>query len=387
MNQKNENTIVKFFMNAANIEELERLTEWLKNPVNKQSFKNDVKINFGMDLNIEQFDTKGAKKEYLRKIKQSKRVFFKYRFYKGLKYAASVIIFFGLGYFFKNNVFDSTKESTPIMVHSKTILPGTDKATLTLEDGSVVALEKGSFFQNKNVKSNGEQIVYNPVKRTSKKIAYNYLTIPRAGQFHIILSDGTEVWLNSESKLKYPTAFIDGEPRQVELVYGEAYFKVSPSTAHKGSKFKVLNQYQKIEVLGTEFNMKAYLGETHVYTTLVEGAVKIVTSNRLTQDLKPDQQFNLNIVNNQVSVALIDAKEEISWKEGVFYFVDKPLKVIAKVLSRWYDVDIVFENKELESVEFIGVLDKHQSIEQILSIIKSTSIRSYEINGKTIRLK
>lgn len=303
------------------------------------------------------------------------------------KYAAAVLVgVLATAYFFKKDMLDSPIENTPILVNTNPILTGTDKATLTLEDGSVVELDKDNEYQTKVVKSNGEQIEYKALDPNTNKIVYNYLTIPRGGQFFIKLSDGTQVWLNSESQLKYPVQFKQGVTRQVELVYGEAYFDVSPSTEHNGSKFKVLNRFQEVEVIGTEFNIKAYKDEKNIYTTLIEGKVAVDNGVSM-QDLTPNQQSNLDTDNLNFTVAKVDVKEEISWKEGVFSFKGKPLKDIMKVISRWYDVDIVFENKSLEKIKFKGTLDKLQSIEEILSIMKSSSINNYEINNKTIILK
>ncbi len=387
MNQKIEIIIVKFLMNTANIEELEALTDWINKPGNKQYFKNYVRINYAMDINMKQFDTLNAKKEYLRKIKQDKSVFYKYRVYNVLKYPAAAIIVFGLGYFFKDNIFNTPVKPDPIIVNTNIILPGTDKATLTLEDGSVVALEKGNNYETQNVKSNGEEIIYDAGERSKAEMAYNYLTIPRGGQFFVKLSDGTQVWLNSESKLKYPVNFIEGESRNVELIYGEAYFDVSPSTLHKGSKFKVFNQSQEIEVLGTEFNIKAYKDETSVYTTLVEGKVA-VGFNGGKENLVPNQQSDLNILSGIITVTKVDVFNEISWKEGVFTFESKPLKEITKVLSRWYDVDIIFDDKASEEKRFNGSLNRKLKINQILDIIKNfDKIKDYEINKKTIVIK
>lgn len=305
------------------------------------------------------------------------------------KYAGAAIVVGVLAttFFFKENLFHNPVENSPAIVNTNSIIvPGTDKATLTLEDGSVVALEKGNSYHTKNAKSNGEEIIYKGLDSKAKKIGTNYLTIPRGGQFHLVLVDGTEVWLNSESQLKYPVAFIDGVDRKVELVYGEAYFDVSPSTNHKGSKFKVLNQSQEIEVLGTKFNVKAYKDEANVYTTLVEGKVLIKTES-LKKVLKPSGQSNLNLNNNTIEVSQVNVYDEISWKDGVFSFKGKSLKDIMKVISRWYDVEVIFENKNLESVKFKGTLKKNQSIDDILSLIISNSINNYEVKNKTIILK
>lgn len=239
-------------------------------------------------------------------------------------------------------------ETIPVLKKKEVITIGSDKAVLTLENGSNIELEKA--FKTNSINSNGEQLVYN--KTNPSKITYNYLTIPRGGEYFVKLSDGTKVWLNSESQLKFPVAFIEGQTREVTLVYGEAYFAVSPSTSHTGAKFRVVNQEQEVEVLGTEFNLKAYYkDETNIYSTLVEG--KVVVSNAVNnsaQNLLPNQQSILNTKNNNVQVSRVDVNAEVSWQNGLFSFKGKILRDIMKVISRWYDVDVVFINKSLESI-------------------------------------
>ena len=305
-----------------------------------------------------------------------------------VSYAAAAVLT-GLlvtGYFIKNNNFTKSIETNPRIINNN-IGIGSDRAILTLEDGSQVALEKGNAYQTQNALSNGEEIKYEKGTDNISKMVYNFLTVPRGGQFHLVLSDGSEVWLNSESQLKYPVNFIKGQTRKVELVYGEGYFDVSPSTEHEGSKFIVSNQSQEIEVLGTEFNIKAYKDETNIYTTLVEGRVLIGTASTR-NILKPSQQANLNLNDGNLDIATVNVYNEISWKEGVFSFRRKPLVEIMKVLSRWYDMDVYFDNPELENVGFNGVLGKDQQIEEILNTIKNFGIiNDYEIINKTILLK
>ncbi|WP_345277986.1 FecR family protein [Litoribaculum gwangyangense] len=306
------------------------------------------------------------------------------------KYAsAAIVVGIVTTFLFKKEIFQSKEEITPIIVNTNQdiIYPGTDKATLTLGDGSVVALEKGNDFETKSAHSDGQKIIYNHENKNTSKITYNYLTIPRGGQFYLRLSDGTQVWLNSESQLKYPVSFNEGETRVVELIYGEAYFDVSPSNENKGSRFKVLNKLQEVEVLGTEFNIKAYNDDFNIYTTLVEGEVA-VTSGEQSKKLSPNHQTKLHLESHKITVHDVDAKSETSWRNGVFSFREKPLKDIMKVISRWYDVNVVFENKDLESITFKGVLGKNQDLETILETIKNLSIiKNYEIHGKQIILK
>ena len=140
---------------------------------------------------------------------------------------------------------------------------GSSKATLTLGSGEEIFLAGEKDFLLNSAKSNGKELIYKKTAASSTQLSYNTLTIPRGGQFYVELADGTKVWLNSDSQLKYPESFAVGEPRTVELVYGEAFFEVSPSSAHNGTRFKVNTTNQEVEVLGTEFNVKAYKAYFH----------------------------------------------------------------------------------------------------------------------------
>ncbi|AWK07076.1 anti-sigma factor [Flavobacterium crocinum] len=303
--------------------------------------------------------------------------------FKLMAMAASLLLLISISLFI--NKTNPLKIETPAVAH-KEILIGSDKATLTLEDGSVVALEKGKSYTQGNASSNGEKLVYNS-KGKPNAIANNYLTIPRGGQFFVQLADSTKVWLNSESQLKYPVAFVDGETRQVELVYGEAYFEVSPSTKHKGSRFKVQTHGQNVEVIGTEFNIKAYRDETTIYTTLVQGVVAVSNSSKK-QILTPNQQSRITDYNGNIAVSEVDVYNEISWRKGLFVFKGMPLKDIARVLSRWYDTDIVFADPALGNVKFNGVLNKNQKLEEILTTIKNINfINAYEKKDDKIIIK
>ncbi len=299
--------------------------------------------------------------------------------------AASVAIILMLPMFLTRE--NEREQIEPVMTKNL-IVPGTDKAVLTLEDGSQIELEKGKSVQTKNAHSNGEKITYDNTRKKKKELVYNYLTIPRGGQFFITLADGTKVWLNSESQLKYPVRFPDKTDRKVELIYGEAYFDVSPSSLHRGAKFKVIHNAQEIEVLGTEFNVKAYQNENFVYTTLVEGKVTVSVEDT-SYDLAPNQQAGLRVSNKTISIQTVDVYHEIAWKNGVFSFDGKSLNEIMQVLSRWYDVEVVYRSKIMEDhLGFVGVLRKNKGLENILLNLKNSGvIMDYKINGNQVRLK
>lgn len=355
--------LLNFFLNNQEIE------NW---PAHLGS-KEDVQERMHQKIRLElDFD----KNKTTKVIPLYKKPFFKYAV------AASVVLLITFTAFFNQQ-----KQNTVAAAVPNKIEIGTDKATLTLEDGTDVVLEKGKTYNNKNLNSTGKELLYNKSKSSSKEVAYNYLTIPRGGQFAITLSDGTKVWLNSETKLKFPVNFVEGKNRGVELVYGEAYFDVSPSTAHKGAGFTVFQKKQEIHVIGTEFNIKAYKDDSNIATTLVEGKVEMQFAN-VKQKLIPNQRANFDLKTNKVKIDKVDVYSEICWKDGVFSFEDKPLDEIMKVLSRWYDIQVVFENESIKKEQFNGVLIKDRNIDEILRSIKNSGIiKKYEFKNKTLILK
>lgn len=387
MKQATTKLIVKFLGNELSQEESESLKKWMELPENKLFLKQEIELYHLINKCCVSFDAEKAYSEHVKsvKIKKTTKVI---NIRKPLfKYAAAILIVtLATSYLFKDTLFNSPQYNTPIVINN-TIESGTDKATLTLEDGTKVLLEEGANFQTPNIISNGEEIVYTARETNTEEIDYNYLTIPRGGQFFVNLSDGTKVWLNSETKLKYPVSFVEGETRQVELIYGEAYFEVSHSTEHLGSHFKVYNKNEEVEVLGTKFNIKAYKDETDIYTTLVDGKVK-VRAQKTELVLEPKQQVKVSKTSSELSIKEVNVNNIISWKDGNFDFKDVHLGDIMKVLSRWYIMDVTFENEELMKERFNGRISKHYGIEEILSSIKESGIiNNYEINNKKLTIK
>lgn len=367
--------IIKKLNNTLTEKESIIFSEWYNGSNLHRDYFKKVKLSY--DNQLPPLDIEKSWQKLEKQIKSSSQKNNNY-----LKYAiaASIILFVSLSFFFKNE--DPNHSSAPVIVNNN-IKIGTDKATLTLENGTNVTLEKGQNYTTNNITSNGEEIIYQSPSATKKEIAFNYLTIPRGGQYYVKLEDGTQVWLNSESKLKYPVNFIDGSPRQVELVYGEAYFDVSPSTKHQGDEFIVKHHQQNVKVLGTEFNIKAYNDESEVYTTLVEGKVAIANSIK-SMVLKPNEQSITKTYSDEINIIPADVYAVTSWRKGIFSFDNMELEKIMKVLARWYDFDIVFVNSNLKKTQFTGVLRKHQNIEEILETIRIVNNIAYEINDNTV---
>lgn len=293
---------------------------------------------------------------------------------------ASIALLLLTGIYLSNNSADA-------LVPESTVKAGTNKAILTLANGSDVLLNNGMSYVNHMAQTDGANLVYhrkeNPTKEN--KTVYNVLTVPRGGQYCLTLSDSTKIWLNSDSKIKYPVCFIKGQTRRVQMIYGEAYFQVSPSERHKGTHFKVLTKGQEIEVLGTEFNVNAYSNKV-IKSTLVKGRIKLQVENK-TMRVNPNEQVTFNLSNHQLNVQKINVYNEIAWKKGIFSFKNKSLEDIMKVLSRWYDVHVNFRDNRLKKLKFNGVLSKKQSINAILSIIAKPNNIYYEIKNHTITIK
>lgn len=390
---KNTNILLKKISSNLNDEEEILFKAWLqKSHKNKLLYerllllkkeKNVFNKISELDVNVA-WESVQAKSNSNREIKP--KSLFKKTIIK-FSVAASVALMISLSLINRTtDFFNSPSNTSPIVVNNN-IVAGSYKAVLTLGDGTLVELKKEEKYETTSASSDGEQIIYKASNKSNDEIQYNYLTIPRGGQFFVKLSDGTQVWLNSETQIKYPVAFIEGHTRQIELVYGEAFFDVSPSKDHNGSAFKVYHSKQEVEVIGTQFNIKAYKDEKNIYTTLVEGKV-VINVGSMNQHLLPNQQSNLNLDDNSLKVYTIDSNMEIAWKEGVFNFDNKLLKEIMVVLSRWYDMEVVFENKELEQQKFVGLINKSYNIEDILAVMRDTNIiNSYSINDRTITLK
>lgn len=299
--------------------------------------------------------------------------------------AASLLLFL-TGYLYREQI-DGYFDQGPVapIITNNNIVPGSPKATLTLSNGDQVALGEKDSVQVGNARSNGSEIVYQEAYETAGMEEMNTLTVPRGGEFVLALSDGSKVWLNSDSQVRYPVHFVKGQSRNIELVYGEIYLDVTSSELHEGSRFAVVHSGQTVEVLGTEFNIKAYPEEPEVVTTLVEGKVQIAVQEG-SRVLLPGQQSLWSRTSGAIKIREADVFREVAWKDGIFSFKDKPLVDIMRVFSRWYDMDVQFGSEDIKELTFNGTLHKDQSIEDILHFLEGT-IHTYEINDATIILK
>lgn len=377
-----ETLIVKYFNHTISEDELKKLREELTSPAQQEYFRRWVILHYLVIPDQQNHDFEIA--SILQKTIK-KKSFIRARTTPLLKYAAIFIFFFGITYYHFN--FNGTGQELPSSSFSdySKILPGEEKAILTIENGSSIALGKGIYYNENNVTSDGESIEYQS-EGIVEDIMYNTLTIPRGGQFSLILSDGTKVWLNSETQIKYPVKFQSGQVRRVELLYGEAYFEVASSALHQGDRFQVYSEKQQIEVLGTVFNVRAYTNEDKILTTLVEGSINIQTS-KVNKKLEPKEQAVLIKEREEISIQTPqDLFNEIAWQQGYFSFKAQTLEQLMQNLSRWYNVDYIFKNPEKGKLLFTGVLERESTIDDLLIYIEKTNEVQFKIEERTVKI-
>lgn len=259
---------------------------------------------------------------------------------------------------------------------------GSRKAILQLENGEEIDLtaKEGKIQADEGtvaISTSGKSLSYVKQEKENRnaQIQYNTLKVPRGGEYQLVLEDGTKVWLNAESSLHYPTRFI--KEREVVLM-GEGYFEVSKD---KKRPFIIKMGANRVEVLGTKFNVSAYPG-SNVYTTLSEGKVK-VCSSRSSVTLSPDNQAVISGAGD-IKVSQVDAHLFTSWAKGIYEFRRMPLKDIVSQLSRWYDVDILFKDEKLGDKKFAGVIFREDDLNFAIEIIEKVSNVNFVRKGTTI---
>ena len=274
------------------------------------------------------------------------------------------------------------------VVYANDIAPGKDGATLTLADGRKILINDalaGNIAEQSGVKisktTTGE-IIYEVIANDNKILSYNTLATTRGEQTRVRLPDGTLVFLNAESSLRYPTTFAGQGQREVSLK-GEGYFEVAKDKAHA---FVVSSDGQKVEVLGTHFNINTYSAQVGTMTTLLEGSVKVSDlKSKTSQLLKPNQQAVLS--GNGIKVSEVEAEYETAWKDGFFMFNNEPLGNIMDKVARWYDVKVVYEDEGLKKAEFLGTISKFENISKVLSMLEETKLATFTIDKNKVTIK
>ena len=297
---------------------------------------------------------------------------------RAMRYAAIVLVPLAAAY-----LWTMFHPAEPAMEAETPIVPGTFRAQLTLDDGRTVALDSAAFrsigqLPEATVEVADRVLTYTRSDHAAPaEVKYNTLEIPRGGEYALQLADGSRVWLNAETRLRYPVAFA-GTVRRVELT-GEAYFEVSKDATRP---FIVRANGVDVRVLGTSFNVAAYGAE--VVTTLVEGRVAVEAgSERVT--LEPDRQAVWD--GERMEVRQVDASNYGLWRKGIFYFEDRRLEEILDALARWYGVEVFYVNPETKDMRFTVEIKRYENIDAILRRIAQTERVHFGVSGRTVTVQ
>lgn len=296
--------------------------------------------------------------------------------------AASLIIVFSIGMLLRLN---RNIESRQQIVRFKDITTqGKPSAVLTLSSGEKIQLGE---FENKIVKEKNSttinidstnSIKYDDSKVSEEKIVYNTVTVPKSGEYSLVLSDGSRIWLNSETIIRYPVKFF-GKTREVFLS-GEAYFDVKKDSTRP---FIVHNEKADVKVIGTSFNVMSYKEEKKAEITLVSGKVEVSKGNDVKMIL-PGEQAKVDKRIEGIKINKVDIRYYTAWRDGKFYFDNTNLNELTRKLSRWYNVEFFFEDNSLRELRFSGAVTKYRSIDYLLNLIKKTNNIDFKIKGKAI---
>ncbi len=367
---------------ALNAQEQQELTNWLstsKNATLYQQLKNSASEKEALNK-LQAYDTETELAQILGRIttqqrnKKTNRNWFKVAALSAACLAAALILI--------SLLFKPAKEVSAV------IAAGTDKAVLTLEDGTIVPL---SDFETKVNHSSGTMRVYadaegRPVYEytgtDNNSAGWHTITTPKGGQYTVKLPDGSTIWLNAASKLSYPLNFL--ADRKVKLE-GEGYFDVQKMSVNRGTlaPFTVELSGHQVQVLGTQFNINAYKENAQTQTTLIEGKVQI-TAQAGTSMLRPGQQAMVSSSGSgAIHVQEVDTRSFADWKEGYFYFDEISIQDIMKKIAKWYDIEVAYAGT-IPTEKFGGEISRFENLQELLDLLEMTEKVHFKVEGRRV---
>ncbi|WP_439184540.1 FecR family protein [Carboxylicivirga taeanensis] len=363
-----------------NEDEQMQLNDWLnQSPANTQLYRK-IKAEEFVETRKEamaRFSAEQAWEKVQAKVILHKSVFpLKKVLWQAGSVAASLLVIFGVYWLLNTNA--PMKKTVPTQT-SEAIQPGSNRAVLTLASGQSVELGENDttiILSNTELTIDASRLSYSQNAGESSEIKYNILQTPRGGEYQLSLADGTSVWLNAESELRYPEHFA-GDSRSV-YIKGEAYFEVAPNSE---KPFYVYSGTNRIRVLGTAFNIRAYGADKANYVTLCEGSIALC-SNGSSDILKPNQQAV--ITSDETVIHEVDAAQYTAWKDGMFMYRRATLEVILDDLSRWYNTNVFYTNQQIKYSEYSLYLKRYESITSILEMLEATEEIVFKIDNNNI---
>ena len=387
-----ENLVEKYILNICSREELDALLQIIQNEKQQDAVTEILKLHwekFDKQISDGELNTEDKFSSLMKEIKAETFAVpaaNTHKWYIRLAAAAAIAGLIAMGIYFFLRPDPSMQVAKTENVRSgnnNDVLPGKNTATLTLSDGTTVILDEA---QNGTVSTQGNTKIlkldngilsYNAShKGNVVEVLYNTISTPKGGQYQVLLSDGSKVWLNAASSLKFPATFT-GKERKVELL-GEAYFEVAKND---NMPFKVEADGMEVEVLGTHFNINSYDDESTVRTTLLEGSVKI-NGAKSKSFLKPGQQAKLERDGDIKIVNNADVDQAVAWKEGRFQFNRADIHEVMRQIARWYNVSI--EYKGIVSSHFGGTISRDVNLSQVLEMLQLTGEVKFHVEDKKV---
>ena len=348
-----------------------QLSGWRKvSDENERAFQRMISEDFytiGMEK-LEMYDSRVAYGRFLQKKYQQRR---KRRFLINMARVAAVALPFVIALVLYVGLNREEEQMVRPSLASN-ILPGTSKAVLTLANGQMIPLGKEAtdstiITDGTQISASGSGVTYASGVE-SESVVYNKLEIPRGGEFCLTLSDGTRVWLNSETSIQYPVAF--GAKERRVFVQGEAYFEVAKDAK---KPFTVQFMSSSVTVLGTSFNIRAYPEEKRSQTTLAEGSVRIYSPGS-SMLLKPGEQAEVSALSGEMVKQEVEVKNFTSWKDGRFVFEQQPLEDIMRTLERWYDIRVIFKDEGAKRISLSGNMKRYGDFSQVMKMLQMLSL-------------
>ena len=358
-----------------------QLSGWRKvSDENERAFQRMISEDFytiGMEK-LEMYDSRVAYGRFLQKKYQQRR---KRRFLINMARVAAVALPFVIALVLYVGLNREEEQMVRPSLASN-ILPGTSKAVLTLANGQMIPLGKEAtdstiITDGTQISASGSGVTYASGVE-SESVVYNKLEIPRGGEFCLTLSDGTRVWLNSETSIQYPVAF--GAMERRVFVQGEAYFEVAKDA---NKPFTVQFMSSSVTVLGTSFNIRAYPEEKRSQTTLAEGSVRIYSPGS-SMLLKPGEQAEVSALSGEMVKQEVEVKNFTSWKDGRFVFEQQPLEYIMRTLERWYDIRVIFKDEGAKRISLSGNMKRYGDFSQVMKMLQMTGDVRFELHGNDV---
>ena len=369
-------------------EDFEKLGEWLsENPDNRAVLKSYVELyKKGREISfLENWDREASWQRLSRRLENSRKERagrLRRLVRRFAATAAACLLFVGGVYYFYDN---REVEKRPYGLAM--IQPGSTKAVLELPNGSEIALEDTSAFYMQEQgtvvrQDSGRTLVYEK-RGAQEKAVYHTLRVPVGGEYHLVLSDGTRVWLNANTELEFPVSFVRDE--RVVRLKGEAYFEVARD---ERKPFIVKTAGMTTRVLGTAFNIKAYADERDERATLLEGRVEVALSSspqgKTRTVLEPGMQARWRAGSRSLSVQAVNSADVVAWRRGEFVFNEEDISVVLQTLSRWYGVEFVAASGGMETYTFSGMMSKDDKLEDILEVLTMAGGPSFRVEGDKI---